>query len=502
MSSLLVCGTSSDAGKSVVVTGLCRYLRDQGVKVAPFKAQNMSLNSAVTLDGEEIGRAQAAQAFAAGVEPEAAMNPILIKPSTDTEAQVIVMGRPLVTIDGASYGSLRARLMPVVLDAFESLRSRFDIVICEGAGSLAEFNLRDRDLVNLGFARQTNTPVVVVADIDRGGSFAGLYGSLALLPAADQELVCGFIMNKFRGDVRLLHSGLGRFAALTGRNFYGVFPWVRDLMIDAEDSLHLSAFPPELTPTSGSVLHIAVVRLRAMSNFTDFDPLVIEPGVLVRFTNSASEIAAADLVILPGSKSTVADLRLLQESGLSVAIGARAEAHRPILGVCGGFQMLGHRIIDLVESDAGDVPGLGLLPVVTEFEPDKVLARRTGRSPKLGAHCEGYEIRHGRPDVLCGEPMFEGKDGNEGCVQGSIWGTSWHGVFESDQFRRAFLAWIAAANNVDWIPSDISFNQAREAQAACLGQLIADHADTEGLTGLIEHGSGKELPVLSPAGVA
>jgi adenosylcobyric acid synthase len=502
MSSLLVCGTSSGAGKSVVVAGLCRYMRDQGIKVAPFKAQNMSLNSAVTLGGEEIGRAQAAQAFAARVESEAAMNPILIKPSTDTEAQVIVMGRPLVTIDGASYGSLRARLMPVVLDAFESLQSRFDIIICEGAGSLAEFNLRDRDLVNLGFARQTNTPVVVVADIERGGSFAALYGSLALLPAADQELVCGFIMNKFRGDVRLLHSGLGTFAALTGRNFHGVLPWVRDLMIDAEDSLDLSAFAPNLTPTSGGLLHIAVVRLRSMSNFTDFDPLVIEPGVLVRFTNSASEIAAADLVILPGSKSTVADLSLLRESGLGFAIRSRAEAHRPILGVCGGFQMLGHRIIDLVESKAGDVPGLGLLPVVTEFEPDKVLARRAGSSPKLGAHCEGYEIRQGRPSVLSGEPMFEGNGGDEGCVQGSIWGTSWHGVFESDHFRKAFLAWTAAANNVEWIPSDISFNQAREAQAARLGQLIADHADTEGLMGLIEHGPGKGLPVLGPAGVA
>lgn len=502
MSSLLVCGTSSDAGKSVVVAGLCRYMRDKGIKVAPFKAQNMSLNSAVTAGGEEIGRAQAAQAFAAGIEPEAAMNPILIKPSTDTEAQVIVMGRPLITTDGASYGSLRARLLPVVREAFESLRSRFDVVICEGAGSLAEFNLRDRDLVNLGFARETRTPVVVVADIDRGGSFAGLYGSLALLPAADQELVCGFIMNKFRGDVRLLQDGLARFATLTGRNFYGVLPWVRDLIIDAEDSLDLSAFRSNLVPPSGSVLHIAVVRLRSMSNFTDFEPLALEPGVLVRFTTSVSEIAAADLVVLPGSKSTVADLRFLRESGLDLAIVARADARRPILGVCGGFQMLGQRIIDPVESRAGDVHGLGVLPVVTEFEVDKVLARRAGRSPRLGADCEGYEIRHGRPRVLSGEPMFECDDGDEGCVQGTVWGTSWHGVFESDPFRKAFLAWTAAANDVDWSPGDVSFGQAREAQAARLGELIADHADTEGLMGLVEHGPVSGLPVLSPAGVA
>jgi adenosylcobyric acid synthase len=502
MSSLLVCGTSSDAGKSVIVAGLCRYMRDLGIKLAPFKAQNMSLNSAVTATGEEIGRAQAAQAFAAGIEPEAAMNPILLKPSTDTRAQVVVMGHPLAKTDGASYENLTARLLPVVLDAFESLRSRFDVVVCEGAGSLAEFNLRERDLVNLGFARETQTPVVLVADIDRGGSFAGLYGSLALLQAADQELVSGFIMNKFRGDVALLDDGLARFAALTGRSFYGVLPWLRDLTIDAEDSLDLSAYRSRTAPTSGAALRVAVVRLRSMSNFTDFEPLVLEPRVSVSFTDAATDIREADLVVLPGSKSTVADLRALRKAGLDVAIRTRAEEGRPILGVCGGFQMLGQKIIDRVESNAGEVDGLALLPVITEFEDDKVLARREGRSPMLDADCEGYEIRHGRPRRLSGEPMLVTSEGEEGCIRGTVWGTSWHGVFESDDFRRAFLGWVAGSNAVEWTPGDIFFGAAREAQADHLAALIADHADTQALMRLIEHGAPKGLPVLSPAGVS
>jgi adenosylcobyric acid synthase len=501
MSSLLVCGTSSDAGKSVVVAGLCRYMSDLGIKVAPFKAQNMSLNSAVTQAGEEIGRAQAAQAFAARIQPEAVMNPILLKPSADIRAQVIVMGHPLTTADAVSYADLTPRLLSVVLDAFESLRSRFDVVVCEGAGSLAEFNLRDRDLVNLGFARETRTPVVVVADIDRGGSFAGLYGSLALLQAADQALVCGFILNKFRGDPSLLDDGLTRFAALTGRGFYGVLPWLRDLTIDAEDSLDLSAYRSQPSPVYRAALRVAVVRLSSMSNFTDFEPLALEPGVSVSFTDSVSDIREADLLILPGSKSTVADLRVLRNAGLDVAIRTRAEEGRPILGVCGGYQMLGQKIIDHVESGAGEVDGLALLPVITEFEGDKVLARRAGMSPILDADCEGYEIRHGHPRRLSGEPLLVTSDGDEGCIHRNAWGTSWHGVFESDDYRRAFLGWVAAVNKVAWTPGDISFRAAREAQADRLAALIADHADTKALMRLIEQGAPKGLPVLSPAGV-
>lgn len=501
MTSLLVCGTSSNAGKSTIVAGLCRCMRDLGVKVAPFKAQNMSLNSAVTSAGEEIGRAQAAQAFAAGIEPEPAMNPILLKPASGTSAQVVVMGHPLTTTDGASYGDLAGRLLPVVLDAFDSLRSRFDVVICEGAGSLAEFNLRERDIVNLGLARETGSPVVVVADIDRGGSFAGLFGSLALLEAADQKLVGGFIMNKFRGDVSLLGDGLTRFEALTGRRFYGVLPWMTDLTIDAEDSLDLDVRGARSRPAIEAVLRIVVVRLRSMSNFTDFEPLALEPGVSVSFADSASHIRDADVVILPGSKSSVADLETLKKEGLDVAIRERAERGRPVLGICGGYQMLGQKIVDRVESGAGEVAGLALLPVVTEFRSTKLLARRAGTSPLLGADCEGYEIRHGRPRRLSGQPMFLTADGDEGCIAGSVWGTSWHGIFESDGFRRAFLAWTAAENGVEWAPGGLSFRAEREAQTDRLAALVRDHLDTDALMRLIEEGPPTGLPVFDPAGV-
>ena len=498
--SLLVCGTSSDAGKSVVVAGLCRFLRDRGVSVAPFKAQNMTLNSAVTAAGEEIGRAQAAQAFAAGVEPEAAMNPILIKPATDRDAQVVVMGRPLSTEDARSYGDLVPQLTPVVLDAFESLRSRFDVVVCEGAGSLAEFNLRDRDLVNLGFARTARTPVVVVADIDRGGSFATLYGSLALLGPADQALVCGFLLNKFRGDPSLLDDGLARFARLTGRAFYGVLPWIRGVLVDAEDALALR--PGESRGREGGrPLTVAVVRLPAMSNFTDFDPLLLEPGVAVHFTTSAEDVVTADLVVLPGSKCTVADLLALRSWGIDAALEARSRAHRPVLGICGGYQMLGRRIVDEVESGAGEVEALGLLPVVTEFGRDKVLARRAGRATVFDTPVHGYEIRHGRPAVLGGEPMFTSDDGPEGSIRGAVYGTSWHGIFEGDDFRRAFLGVVAERKGLDWRPRRWSFAQAREDQARRLGLLIAEHADTDGLVELIETGVERELPLVAPAGV-
>ena len=498
MGSLLICGTSSDAGKSVIVAGLCRYLRDIGVKVAPFKAQNMSLNSAVTLDGAEIGRAQAAQAFAAGVEPEAAMNPILLKPGSDTRAQVIVMGRPLKTSDAVAYGDLIPKLLPVVLDAFESLRSRFDVVVCEGAGSVAEFNLRRRDLVNLGFARATHSPVVLVADIDRGGSFAGLMGSLGLLQADDQRLVCGFLLNKFRGDVRLLGDAQVRFSSATGRPFYGILPWIRDIGIDAEDSLALTSGSHDL---SSRPLDVSVVHLRSMSNFTDFDPLVLDPTIDLYYTTSPADVARADIVVLPGTKTTVADLQRLRDAGLDRALVQRARAGRPVVGICGGFQMLGDTILDEVESHAGAVVGLGLLPVTTDFHENKVLARRSGTWPEVGCHVEGYEIRHGEPRVGGGSPMFATDQGPEGCARGTVYGTSWHGVFESDLFRREFLSSLSRATAPEWRPTEFCYAEAREAQTQRLGELIADHADTDGLRRLIDAGPPPDLPILPPAGI-
>lgn len=497
---LLMAGTSSDAGKSVVVAGICRWLARRGVRVAPFKAQNMSLNSAVTPAGAEIGRAQFAQAQAARVIPEAAMNPILLKPVSDRGSQVVVMGTPLTEADARRYLDLRPGLLPVALEALESLRARFDVVVCEGAGSLAEINLRAGDLVNMGLAREAGIPVVIVADIDRGGAFAALFGSLALLDEADQALVGGFILNKFRGDPSIVRPAIEELEQRTGRPVLGVLPWVSGLGLDEEDSLALQGPRAEPTPPLGrDALAVAVIRLPHMSNFTDADALAAEPGVSVRFTDSPADIAEADLVVLPGTKATVADLRWLRSRGLDEALRARAKRGRPLIGICGGYQMLGRRIVDAVESGAGEVDGLGLLPVETAFAPDKLLGNPTGIAPAFGgAEVRGYEIRHGRVRSLGGDPLFVTPEGEEGCRTGAVLGTSWHGAFENDDFRRAFLRWVADLRGLDWVPGSRPFAEVREARLDLLGDLIERHADTETLLRLIEDGAPPGLRVLRP----
>jgi adenosylcobyric acid synthase len=497
---LLVCGTASDAGKSVVVAGICRWLVRQGVKVAPFKAQNMALNSAVTADGAEIGRAQVAQAAAARVAPEAAMNPILLKPTGERTSQVVVMGRPLATVDAGSYQSLKPRLQAVVLEALGGLRERFDVVVCEGAGSPAEINLRAGDLVNMGLARAAGLPVVVVGDIDRGGVFASLFGTLALLDAADQPLVAGFLVNKFRGDPAILAPGLEQLHRLTGRPVLGVLPWRRGLWLDAEDSLALEVRRDAAPPRGADPLLVAVARLRWLSNFTDFDALAAEPGVVVRFTESPADLLGADLAVLPGTKATVEDLAWLRAHGLDRALLARARRGQPILGICGGYQMLGERIVDRVESGAGEVAGLGLLPVETVFEAGKVLGNPTGTAVGLGVPAAGYEIHHGRTRAFGGEPVLAGADGDPGCRNGAVIGIAWHGVFEGDEFRRAFLGWVAAERGLDWLPGEQPFAALRERQLDALGDLIAEHADTSALLGLIERGAPAGLPVVPPGG--
>jgi adenosylcobyric acid synthase len=493
---LLVAGTHSDAGKSVVVAGICRWLAREGVRVAPFKAQNMSLNSFVTLEGAEMGRAQAAQAAAARTEPEAAMNPILLKPSAH-DTQVILRGRPWATASARDYGKMKKDLLPTVLEALEDLRSRFDVVVCEGAGSPAEINLRSCDLANMGLARAAKLPVVVVGDIDRGGLFASLYGTLALLSVEDQALICGFLVNKFRGDPAVLAPGLRRLSRLTRRPCIGTLPYVRGLELDGEDSLALDAPAQTKPPFGGDVLRVAVVRLGRISNFTDFDALAHEPGVLVSFTTSPAELLAADLAIIPGTKATVDDLAGLRSCGLGGVFAERARAGLPTLGVCGGYQMLGERIVDGVESGEGEVRGLGLLPVETVFERDKLLGRPTGRAPLFGgAEVSGYEIRHGRVFRHGGEPLFVGDGFDEGCRVGATVGTSWHGVMESDLFRRTLLGWVARDRGLNWEPGEESFAAARERRLEKLGDLVAENVDRSALLRLIEEGPPSGLPVI------
>jgi adenosylcobyric acid synthase len=499
MNGLLVAGTASEAGKSTVTAGICRWLARRGVKVAPFKAQNMSLNSVVTRDGAEIGRAQAMQAAAAGIEPEAALNPVLLKPGGNGTSQVMVLGKPVAEADAMSYPALKPRLAGTVLACLTGLADRFDAVICEGAGSPAEINLREHDLANMGLARAAGLPVIVVADIDRGGALAALYGTLALLSRDDQALVAGFVVNKFRGDARLLQPGLDRLRDLTGRPVLGVLPWTAGLWLDAEDSLSLGAGPDDQPPrgpvkgdgeAGGDVLRVAVIRLPRISNFTDTDPLAAEPGVALRFVTSPAEITDADLVILPGSRATVADLAWLRERGLAGAVAARAARGGPVLGICGGYQMLAAGIRDDVESGAGLVPGLGLLPATVTFGTAKVLRLRQESAD--GEPVTGYEIHHGVVTADGGEP-FPG-----GCSAGAVLGTTWHGIFESDGFRRALLRRVAAAAGRSFEPGHVTFASIRERKLDTLADLVDAHLDTGALLNLIDHGAPAGLPFIPP----
>jgi adenosylcobyric acid synthase len=502
---LLVAGTTSDAGKSMLVAGLCRWLTRNGVKVAPFKAQNMSNNSVVTPDGGEIGRAQAMQAAACGLEPSVRFNPVLLKPGSDRSAQVVVLGRVDGTVSAMSYRERKPALSATVLSTLAELRADFDVVVCEGAGSPAEINLRDRDIANMGLARAAGLPVLVVGDIDRGGVLAHLFGTLALLSAEDQALVAGFVINKFRGDPGLLAPGLEQLRRLTGRPTLGVLPFEERLWLDAEDSLAAASAaqdgvvgrPPP--PRGSRWLRVAVPRLPRISNSTDVEALACEPGVAVRYVTEPSRLVDADLVVLPGSKSTVADLGWLRATGLAEAIVGHASGGRPVLGICGGYQMLARRIVDRVESGRGAVDGLGLLDMEIHFEPVKHLGRPAGEA--LGHPVHGYEIHHGRVARTAEPPLVTGIDGApEGADAGAVLGTHWHGLLENDGFRRALLARVAPAGFQ--VAADTRFAEVRAAQLDLLGDLVERHLDTDAIWRLIEHGAPPGLPFVPPGSLA
>ena len=493
--SLLVAGATSDAGKSLLTAGVCRWLARQGVSVAPFKAQNMSNNSAVTADGGEIGRAQALQAVAAGIAPSVLMNPVLLKPGSDRQSHVVLHGKPYADASALGYRELKTTLRAEVLASYDELRRRYDVVICEGAGSPAEINLRETDLANMWLADQRDLPTIVVADIDRGGVFAALYGTIALLDERDQSLVAGFVINKFRGDDRVLAPGLTMLTDLTARPVLGVLPWLTDLTLDAEDSLSVQLAVDGGTALGRDRLQVAAIRLPRTSNSTDIDALGSEPGVSVHWTQSAAEVAAADLVVLPGSRATVSDLRWLHEQGLAEAIGERARLHRPVLGICGGYQMLAETVTDEVESGAGTVAGLGLLPVRVHFRAEKVLGRPTGSA--YGATVTtAYEIHHGIATATAPAEAF--LDGHR---VGAVWGTTWHGAFDSDAFRRAFLADVAEVAGRDFtVAPDTEVAALRERQLDRLADAVEAHLDTAYLSTLITDGPPSGSPAI-PSGV-
>jgi adenosylcobyric acid synthase len=464
---LMVQGTASSVGKSLLVTALCRLFRRDGLRVAPFKSQNMALNSAVTLDGLEIGRAQAVQADAAGIAATVDMNPILLKPEGDRKSQVVVLGKPIGSMDAAAYHDYKPRLSHVIAGSLARLRAAYDLVVIEGAGSPAEINLKSHEIVNMHVARLADAPVLLVGDIDRGGVFAAFVGTLALLEPDERARIAGFVINRFRGDLALLEPGLRMLTERTGTPVLGVVPHVPNLRIADEDSVSLDHRAQRRRPPPGE-LDVAVVRLPRISNHDDVDALEHEPGVTVRFIDHPADLAGADLVILPGSKNTASDLAWLRAAGLAEAITARAAACEPILGLCGGCQILGEVIEDPHGVESGDarVPGLGLLPLATRFGRDKrttqVVARVAAPSfltagaaaAVLDEPVAGYEIHMGRVAPTRPGPgafAIEARNGrptaaSDGAIGGggAIVGTMLHGVLENDALRAAMLAGLRA----------------------------------------------------------
>jgi adenosylcobyric acid synthase len=438
---VMIQGTGSNVGKSLLVAGLCRAARLRGIDVAPFKPQNMSNNAAVTVDGGEIGRAQAVQARAAGLPPHTDMNPVLLKPETDTGAQVVVQGRRLGRAEALDYGALKPRLMASVLESFARLKARHDLVIVEGAGSPAEVNLRDRDIANMGFAEAAGVPVILAGDIDRGGVIAQIVGTKAVLPPEDAGRIAGFLVNRFRGDVRLFEDGYARIAADTGWPGFGVLPWFADAWkLPAEDALDLEA------PRREGGLHVVCLALSRIANFDDLDPLKQEPGVRLTMLGPGRAIPGdTDLVILPGTKSTRGDLDFLRAQGWDVDLLAHVRRGGRVLGICGGFQMLGRVVRDPegIEGPPGETAGLGLLDVETVMTPDKRLTEVEAVHVGSGRPFAGYEIHIGRtegPDRA--RPFAHVAGRPEGAVDrdGRVTGSYLHGMFRDDAFRAAWLA--------------------------------------------------------------
>ena len=488
-STLMVQGTTSDAGKSTLVAGLARLLRRRGVAVAPFKPQNMALNSAVTADGGEIGRAQALQALAAGVPPHTDMNPVLLKPASDIGAQVIIHGRAVAHLSARDYHDFKPRAMAAVLASFGRLCAGYDAVLIEGAGSPAEINLRDRDIANMGFAEAADCPVILVADIDRGGVFAHLVGTLDLLSASEQARVKGFVINRFRGDIGLLQSGLDWLEARTGRPVLGVLPYLHGLFLDAEDSLGEAC-----VDKSATRLRVVAPVYPRISNHTDLDALRLHPQVDFRWVGPGQAMPPADLIVLPGSKAVQADLAWLRAQGWEPALRRHLRYGGKLVAVCGGFQMLGTRLHDPqgLEGEAGSVAGLGLLDAETVLEAEKQLVNVHGRLALPGAApVSGYEIHMGvtRGPALA-QAAVELEDGRrDGAISddGQILGTYLHGLFDHPDALVALLAW-AGAGDVDRV--DLAAR--READLERLTDALEAHLDLPRLAACLGDGTAAE----------
>ncbi|ENS5605296.1 cobyric acid synthase [Vibrio mimicus] len=445
---LMVQGTTSDAGKSVLVTGLCRVLARRGTKVAPFKPQNMALNSAVTPDGGEIGRAQAVQAQACGIAPSVHMNPVLLKPNSDTGAQVILQGRALSNMEANAYHDYKKVAMDTVMDSFQRLQNDYEAVMIEGAGSPAEINLRANDIANMGFAEKADVPVIIVADIDRGGVFAHLYGTLALLSESEQARVKGFVINRFRGDIALLQSGLDWLEQKTGKPVIGVLPYLHGFDLEAED-----AISAHQTLSADRQLRVAVPVFTRISNHTDFDPLRLNPNIDFRYVGQGESLSGADLIILPGTKSTRADLAYLRSQGWDKEILRHMRLGGKVMGICGGFQMLGKWVHDPlgIEGEAGSSEGLGLFAMETELTAEKRLTNVQGTLMLDGQEviAQGYEIHAGRSTWAEDQksPILLSDGSVDGLVSdcNQLFGTYLHGIFDRPETALRVCQWAGAA---------------------------------------------------------
>ncbi|PID60896.1 cobyric acid synthase CobQ [candidate division KSB3 bacterium] len=484
MAGIMIQGTASSAGKSLLVTALCRIFSNDGLKVAPFKSQNMSLNSYVTLEGLEMGRAQVLQAQAARIEPSVLMNPILLKPTTNRKSQVIIKGRPYRNMDAAAYFAFKPQLREMIRTIYRELESQHDVVVLEGAGSPAEINLQENDIVNMGMAAMAKAPVLLAADIDKGGVFASIYGTVMLLPEHERAMMKGVVINKFRGDVSLLKAGLDRIEALTGIPVIGVIPYITDLQLDEEDSAI------DFNRKSRGAIDICVITLPRISNFTDFDAFRSDEDVTVRYVSDPSEIQGADMVVIPGSKNTIGDLRWLKQAGFAEAL---QNFDGIIFGLCGGYQMLGQRIVDEDgwEMRAGEAEeGLGLFQTTTIFTGSKVTSNVSGSAGC--AKISGYEIHSGKSTGNANPFVtIEHKDGHSvnerdgDVVEDRIYGTYIHGIFDSGEFRSVLLNRIRRKKG---LPEQAArgLDQQRELELERLARTVRKHLDLERVYSLLE----------------
>ncbi len=497
---IMVQGTMSNAGKSLLAAGLCRVFRQDGYRVAPFKSQNMALNSFITREGLEMGRAQVVQAEAAGTEPSVLMNPILLKPVTDVGSQVIVNGEVLGNMSAVEYFAMKKTLIPDIMKAFNTLSEQYDIIVIEGAGSPAEINLKSDDIVNMGLAKMVKAPVILVGDIDRGGVFAQLYGTIALLEEDEKQLIRGTVINKFRGDAEILRPGLKMLEDLTGKPVIGALPYLK-VDIEDEDSL-----TERFARRVSARLDIAVPRLPHISNFTDFSALEATAGVGVRYVKSARELGDPDLIVLPGTKSTIADLLWMRQCGLEAAVKKRAASGTPVCGICGGYQMLGRRITDSCGAEGGgSVDGMGLLPMETDFAAEKHRTRVSGTvihsgdlTELLGADLEGYEIHMGETALLEGaRPLVKLDNGTEdGCVSGRIWGSYLHGFFDTESCRRALLRMLCRRKGIgeDELTA-FDYAAYKEQQYDLLAEAVRNNLNMDLIYRILEEGADNETGI-------